>query len=116
MAKVGVGVIGVGGWGKNHVRAYSQLQKYCSLRAICDLDHRKARTYGKTYQVDLYTDVKELLARDDIDGVSICTPSATHYDIALEALKSSKNILVEKPITLKPSEGAAICREAARRG
>jgi len=116
MTKVGVGVIGVGGWGKNHVRAYSQLHRYCSLQAICDLDPERAKTYGKTYQVDWYTDVKDLLARDDINGVSICTPSTTHYETALEALKSGKDLLVEKPITLKPSEGATICSEAARRG
>jgi UDP-N-acetylglucosamine 3-dehydrogenase len=116
MVKVGVGVIGVGGWGKNHVRVYSQLSRYCSLLAICDLDSKKAKAYGKNYGVDAYTDVNDLLARKDINCLSICTPSGTHYEITLEALKSGKNILVEKPITLKPGEGAAICREAIKRG
>ena len=52
-----------------------------------------------------YTDYKKALNADDIDLVSICTPSFTHADMIIYAAKLGKNILVEKPLTVDLEEG-----------
>jgi predicted dehydrogenase len=52
-----------------------------------------------------YTDYKKALNDDDIDLVSICTPSFTHADIIIYAAQLGKNILVEKPLTVDLEEG-----------
>jgi len=111
-----VAVIGVGGWGKNHLRVYSQLRRLCTLKALCDLDEGRARSYGEMYKVPWYTDVTTLLEKADVDVVNICTPPSTHHPIALAAIEAGKHLLVEKPLALTPSQALGIHRAARRKG
>ncbi len=55
-----------------------------------------------------YTDYKKALAADDVDLVSICTPSFTHAEIIIHAAKLGKNILAEKPLTVDLDEGKRV--------
>jgi len=90
-------VIGLG-VGFFHCRGYAK-SKNAELVAVCNRGEdrlRKAREeFGK---VDLYTDYKKLLNRDDIDVVSIATPSYLHSTMALEAIASGKHVFLEKPM------------------
>ncbi|UCH32624.1 MAG: Gfo/Idh/MocA family oxidoreductase [Candidatus Bathyarchaeota archaeon] len=106
MSKLRIGVIGVGFWGKNHVRVFSELPE-TELTAICDVSLERAKQIGNQYGVKAYDDSKKLLKRKDIDAVSICTWTTTHAAEAMKALKAGKHILVEKPL-------ASTIREAKR--
>ena len=94
-----IGVIGVGQWGKNHVRAYNELPE-ANLSLLSDKQEDLVNKYGKTYNVKTTTDYKEVLNNPDIQAVDICTPNDTHYDLVKEALEAGKDVLVEKPLTL----------------
>ncbi|MEM3737308.1 MAG: Gfo/Idh/MocA family oxidoreductase [Candidatus Bathyarchaeia archaeon] len=109
-------VIGVGGWGKNYLRVYSRLKQLCTLKAICDIDESRAKYYGEMYKVAWYTDMASLLQREDVDALNICTPPQTHYNLALEAIKAGKHVLVEKPMALTSSQAVEVYREAKKRG
>ncbi|MFH1327811.1 MAG: Gfo/Idh/MocA family oxidoreductase [Candidatus Bathyarchaeota archaeon] len=109
MAKINVGVIGVGGWGKNHLRVYSELKEYCNVKAICDSNEQRAKQFGRMYKVNWYTDFKNFL-KEDLDGVSICTPTSTHYSTAMKVIKAGINLLVEKPLAYKVSDALKIFR------
>jgi len=98
MEKIGVAVIGSGSWGKNHVRVYNQLP-YASLEAVVDAQENVAKKIAKQYGVKWYTDPEKAFTNPDIDAVSICTPTVTHYEIAKQAIENGKHVLVEKPMT-----------------
>jgi UDP-N-acetylglucosamine 3-dehydrogenase len=98
MKKVGIGIIGAGAWGKNHIRIFSKLEKV-NLVAIVDRDAARVKKYAKQYGVLFSTEIDELLKNQDIDAVTICTPTVTHADVALQAIEAGKHLLIEKPMT-----------------
>ncbi len=95
---IGIGVIGVGAWGKNHARVFSELEQ-SELIALADRDQNRVKQFAEKYDATPYTDVSKLLGREDIDAVTICTPTVTHADLALQATEAGKAVLVEKPMT-----------------
>ena len=91
-------MIGTGFWGKNHARVLSQLHS-AELKCVCDVDKRNAETVAAEFHVPYHTRLEEVLSRSDVDAVTICTPTVTHYQIATRALHAGKHTLVEKPMT-----------------
>ncbi|MFE7068262.1 Gfo/Idh/MocA family protein [Microbacterium sp. NPDC057658] len=61
-------------------------------------------------------DAEALLDADDIDVVHICTPNATHADLALRALRAGKHVVCEKPLATTAADAAALAAEAAESG
>ena len=102
----------------------------CRILATCDAMLSKAaklrdqatRTYGESQADGSYRGVKayqyheELLARDDIDAVWICTPDHWHAPIANAAMKSGKDVYCEKPVTLTMREGRVLVNTARQLG
>lgn len=117
MSRVGVGVIGVGGWGKHHVRVYKDLEYegLCKLVAVSDKNPEAARRIASTWQVEECIDNQRLLSREDVQAVSICTPTTTHYDVALQAMDAGKHLLVEKPLADTAQKALGIARTAKRK-
>ncbi len=72
-----------------------------SLVAVCDIDETKAKHAGKKYNVPYYTDLDQMLLKEDIDIVSILTPSGLHAEHSIKVAKKSKHVIVEKPMALK---------------
>jgi predicted dehydrogenase len=95
--ELGVGVIGLGWFGSRHARVYHQLPN-AGLKAVCDRDRAKADQIARLTGADVCRDATELLARPDIDAVSICLPDTQHVDAALGAAAARKAILLEKPL------------------
>ena len=92
------GVIGLGVWGERHVMTYCQ-HPQAELVAICDMNEDRLNAIGQKHGVaQRFTDYREMLARDDIDAVSIVTPDFAHVDIVEEAARQGKHVLVEKPL------------------
>ncbi|MGD0330741.1 MAG: Gfo/Idh/MocA family oxidoreductase [Nitrososphaeria archaeon] len=108
MTDVKIGVIGTGGWGKNHLRVLNELKV---LGAICDLNEDRARENSKKYGVEAYTDVDSFL-KHDLDGVIVSTPTKTHFQIASKVIESGRNLLVEKPFTYDVEEGEHLVKKA----
>ena len=96
---IGVAVVGCGYWGPNVIRNFSALPS-CELRAICDLDPERLAKVGRGYPAArALLDFDEILDRDDVDAIAICTPPSTHHALASAALEAGKHVLVEKPLT-----------------
>ena len=98
-----VGVIGAGPWGKNHVRAYTEIEGV-SLRAVSDLDEKKLEV-AKSKNIPVTKDYRDILNNKDIDAISICVPASLHYKIGKEALEAGKHVLIEKPFVMSSKEG-----------
>jgi UDP-N-acetylglucosamine 3-dehydrogenase len=99
----GVGVIGVGAFGSRHAELYSQLE-LCDLIGVADIRDQRLDEVCPALGVEGYSDYRELLKRDDIDAVSICTTDELHVDVAVAAARAGKHILVEKPLALTPED------------
>ena len=95
-SNIKVAVIGCGYWGKNLVRAFSEIG---SLAAISDYNTNLAIDLSKKYTVRQET-FDDILINKNIDAVAIATPAATHYELSKSALLAGKDVFVEKPVSL----------------
>ncbi len=139
--RIVMGCIGLGGQGVANMRGFIN-QPDTQIVALCDVDEglgkldtpypfpssrggllpaRKtaAEQYARLNRpisekdFALYKDFRELLARDDIDAVTVCTPDHWHGIISVAAARAGKDIYCEKPLTNSIPEGRAVC-EAVR--
>jgi UDP-N-acetylglucosamine 3-dehydrogenase len=104
-----VGVIGTGGWGKNHVRVLSEIQ---CLAAVCDMNPERAATFSKNYRVPGYASIDEMLQKEKLDAVTICTPASTHFSMASKTLTAGLHTFVEKPMTTTVKDGEMLIEVA----
>ena len=110
---VNIALIGCGFMGKEHAKAYALAPVSCPdiaatpvKKILCDMMPGVAETKAKLWDFEEFTtDYHEILKRDDIDIVDICTPAPSHADIAIDFLKAGKFVFCEKPLTLSREEG-----------
>lgn len=110
-----VGVIGVGVMGAIHAQAYAR-HAQADLVAVCDLDATRAQEVARQCNCDAHDDVETLLARDDIDAASICTPDPFHVEPTLAALEAGKHVLLEKPIATTLADADTIISAVEQAG
>jgi UDP-N-acetylglucosamine 3-dehydrogenase len=106
---VRIGVVGTGGWGKNHVRVLNELQ---CLAAVCDVDQGRADSFSKSFHVPGYVSLDEMLRKEKLDAVTICTPAATHFKMASQALAAGAHTFVEKPMVTNVKDAEALMEAA----
>jgi UDP-N-acetylglucosamine 3-dehydrogenase len=115
MKKLKVAVIGIGFWGRNHVRVFQELPQ-TELVGICDVNTERVSALAKELKIEGYTDSNQLLKREDLDAVSICTWTTAHAEEATRALNAGKHVLVEKPIASTVPEAKKIVKLAKKKG
>lgn len=98
---VKIAVIGTGGWGKNHVRVLNELG---CLACVCDLDVERKELYSKKYHVPGYPTVDEMVDKEELDGVTVCTPASTHFAVASKTLGHGLHTFVEKPMSTNAAD------------
>jgi predicted dehydrogenase len=125
MASIGTGRMG---HGDMQACLHYGLEHNARMMAVCDLDRKRADHAkgvvegiyeeqlgkGKYSGVDVYQDYRELLARDDIDGVTISTPEHWHALVGIAAAKAGKDMYVQKPLTYSIREGQALVKAVRR--
>jgi len=99
-----IAVIGCGNWGKNLMRVLHQLGALC---AVCDTDPNKADDFSKQYQVPALS-FHNILSMPEVDGIVIATPSTTHFELGMTALKANKHIFIEKPLALRAQHAQSL--------
>jgi predicted dehydrogenase len=108
MEKLRVGIIGTGGISHMHIDGYRQL-KNVDIVSGCDIDSEKLDDVCKKYAIpEQYTDHRDLLEKSDVDVVSICTSHDAHAEIAINALKAGKHVLLEKPMAITSEQARQI--------
>lgn len=110
-----VGVIGYGYWGPNLVRNFSEAAG-TRVTAICDARADRLELAGRRCPgVQLTTEATALFSNPDVDAVAISTPVSTHFELARQALRAGKHVLVEKPLTSSLAQAQELVAEAERR-
>jgi predicted dehydrogenase len=113
---IGVGVVGYGYWGPNLARCVADIDS-CFVSAIADQSPAALAKAAKRHPAArLVSDWRELVSDSQTNAVFVATPVDTHFEIALEALRAGKHVLVEKPMTTTAHEAEILIEEAARRG
>lgn len=113
---IGIGVIGLGHWGPNHVRVFSQCSGSRVVAAADSSPARRAHVATLYRDVEVLASANELLARSDVDAVVIATPARTHFELASAAFAAGKDVLLEKPMCATVGEAQALAEIAARAG
>jgi len=99
--KARIAVIGTGWWATSVHLPALLANPSAELVAICDADPTRLQAAAQAYAIDrTYTDCREMLEREQIDGAIIATPHATHYPLARDCLSYGLHVLIEKPMTL----------------
>jgi UDP-N-acetyl-2-amino-2-deoxyglucuronate dehydrogenase len=109
------GLIGCGRVAPRHAESLAELPG-AALVAVADVRESRAQRFAKQYGADPYTDYRLLLARPDIDVISICTPSGLHAAMVIEAMQTGKHVIVEKPMALSLTDADAMIRVAHETG
>lgn len=120
--RLGMAIIGNGGRGSGHTGVFASFPD-CHVLAVCDVNRRnaeqaKAKVDGAYNNKDcqLSGDHREILARDDIDAISIAVPDHWHAIIALDAIRAGKHVYLEKPLAYTVEEGRELVSAVRRHG
>ncbi len=108
-----IGLIGTGFMGRTHSNGYNrvgnffpELQYNPVLKAVCSRSEDKVKAFARQWGFEsVEMDWENLIARDDIDAVDICTPNDLHAEIAIAAAAAGKMVLCEKPLSRTLAEG-----------
>jgi len=106
-----IGVIGVGHLGNFHLKQLVTINKI-EVSGIYDTDKERVNEISKSYGVQVFLSLEELLITSD--AVSIVTPTPSHYEIAHLALQHGCHVFIEKPITNNMLEAEKLLIDAKR--
>jgi predicted dehydrogenase len=111
-----VGVVGLGYWGPNLARNFSQLPG-CCLGGLCDLDPDRLEKMRPLHPgVAQFASFDQMLAETNLDAVVVATPVRQHFPLAKAALLAGKHVLVEKPLASNAAECDELIELAGSRG
>lgn len=105
---VGIGVVGLGHWGPNHVRVFGQTAGARVVVAADPSADRRRHVSNLYRDVELVASADDVFTRADVDAVVIATPARTHFELARAALESGKHVLLEKPMCTSLVEAQAL--------
>ena len=103
--KLRIGLIGIGDWGKNYINTLKN-KKEASLKKIACRNLKDKQKLIKDYEVT--DNWHDLSLSSEIDGIIIATPPNTHFEIASEAIKNGKPVIIEKPLTLNLKDAVSL--------
>ena len=103
MERIRLGIVGSGGMATRRMTAFSRLAG-CEMVALAARNPETGPPLAERYGLALLTDWRDLVAREDVDAVVICTHNESHGPMALAALEAGKHVLLEYPLA-PSSEG-----------
>ncbi len=107
-----IAIVGTGNISHAHVKAYLQFPDRCHIAALVDIVPEKAQAMKERYGLDaqVYDDHLKILALEGIDLVDVCTPPYVHASISINALRSGKHVVCEKPMAASLEECDAMLK------
>ena len=109
--KLNIALIGCGGWGKNIARNLHQIG---ALACIYDSDQNLSKKLNQDFKLHDYT-INDIFRNENIQALVIASSAKTHRDIAEEALKNNKDVLIEKPFCLSLNDAITLSELAIKK-
>ncbi len=104
--KLKVGIVGCGTIANiRHIPAFIKLNNEVTVQAVCDKNESLARVTSQKYQVPrAYSDLSQMLSKEKLDIIDICTPPQIHTPLTIDALENGCHVILEKPMALKTTD------------
>ena len=107
-----IGLVGYGFMGRTHSNGYKRVNDFFPdlahrpvLKAICARNEERRAAFAEQWGFEsTESDWRELVKREDIDAIDICTPNDSHAEIAIAAAEAGKMVLCEKPLARTAEE------------
>lgn len=113
MEKLRVAMVGAGAIAQAHLRAIEMIDEV-EVVAIADIIPERAETSAAKWGIpNWYVDYKEMLAKEDVESVSVVTYNQAHAEPSIYALEQGLHVLVEKPMAATLDDATAMTRAAA---
>ena len=106
-----LGIIGAGSMGRTHASYYAQMEDV-EIAGVVGKGPERGRKLSESLHVPLVDSVAKLLKDKSVEAVDICTPSSSHREIAVAALKAGKHVFCETPLALTVPDGEFMVRAA----
>jgi UDP-N-acetyl-2-amino-2-deoxyglucuronate dehydrogenase len=103
--KLRIAIVGCGRISKNHFGSIEQHNSDLELTAICDIEPVVLAEHTHKYKVPGYRDLEEMLEKEQLDIVALCTPSGIHPDQAVLVAKHNVHVITEKPMATRWNDG-----------
>jgi UDP-N-acetyl-2-amino-2-deoxyglucuronate dehydrogenase len=116
--KIRIAIVGCGRISRNHFGSIEKHADQLELAAICDIDPSVLADHAGRYKVPAYRDLEEMLQREQLDLVALCTPSGVHPDQTVLAARHKVHVMTEKPMATRWVDGVRMvkaCDEAGVR-
>ena len=115
--KLRVGIIGTGNICFYHMKGYQALKDAVEVVAACDIDKEKLEYFCKKNNIpNGYLDFNEMMEKEQLDLVSVCTWNCAHKDATIAALRGGANVLCEKPMAMNAKEAEEMLAVAKETG
>ena len=116
MKKLTIGVVGAGIYGNYHIHTYC-CDKNVERVVFCDLNEERRIATADKYQITGYKTVKEMIAQEQLDAISIATPDPYHFEPAKDAMEAGiKYLFIEKPLATSVKECEELIALAEKHG
>jgi predicted dehydrogenase len=113
--KIRVAVVGVGAFGRNHARVYSELAKRgeaVELAGVCDANPERAAELAMEFKTQAFTSIEQLVRKANIQAATVSVPTVHHGDVARTLMEAGIDVLVEKPLAANLPEADELIRTA----
>jgi len=99
--EIGIGLIGIGGWGRKNALEIMRSNEY-NVIGIYDVNKALSEQFGKEFNITVFNSYESLLNRIDIEAVAITVPNNYHSEYIYKACEKHKHVFIEKPLTSDP--------------
>ncbi|MDY0164808.1 Gfo/Idh/MocA family oxidoreductase [Desulfobotulus sp.] len=114
--KIRAAIVGCGRISKNHFGSLEKHKENLELAAVCDTDATVLADHAQTWGVPGYRSMQEMLEKEDLDLVCLCTPSGLHARQTILAAEHGVHVMTEKPMATRWKDGLAMVEACDRAG
>lgn len=114
--KIRIAVLGCGRIAKNHFGSIEKHPEDFELVAVCDNNKQALDTATEQYNVNGYLSLSEMLEKEKLDAISVCTPSGIHPEQTVEIAEAGVNVISEKPMATRWKDGVDMVKACDKNG
>jgi UDP-N-acetyl-2-amino-2-deoxyglucuronate dehydrogenase len=114
--KLRIGLVGCGRIAKNHLLSFDKHSEDIQLAAVCDIDQTVLTQHSRERGVPGYLRMEDMLKKEALDLVALCTPSGLHPEQAILAARQGVHVVTEKPMATRWNDGVRMVRACDEAG